>query len=157
MRGDLNVPTCDALRESGLEEYYGNLNMLLVEAWLGKIEPALRAADELRPSAVAALLRSSPAAELLTLEADGVLGGGIFVQQLRRGGRSAPVAMMIGIHRLPRHKAMRRLLGRAPSVVITDAIVERVKAWCTARRVATLMVCPYQGLTERLQQLGVRR
>ena len=35
-----------------------------------------------------------------------------------------------------------------------DEIVERVKTWCTARRVPSLMVCPYQGLTERLRQLG---
>ena len=30
-RGDVNVPSCAALHEAGLEGYYGNLNMLLVE------------------------------------------------------------------------------------------------------------------------------
>ena len=39
---NVNVPSCDKLREAGLEAYYGNLNMLLVEAWLAKILPALR-------------------------------------------------------------------------------------------------------------------
>ena len=36
---NVNVPSCDKLRETGLEAYYGNLNMLLVEAWLAKILP----------------------------------------------------------------------------------------------------------------------
>ena len=29
-RGDVNVPSCHALRTAGLEEYYGNVNMLMV-------------------------------------------------------------------------------------------------------------------------------
>ena len=67
-QGDVDVPSCAALRERGLEEYYGNVNMLLVEAWLGKILPALRAAP--------------PAAELLTVRSDGLLAGAIFAAQL---------------------------------------------------------------------------
>ena len=106
---NVNVPSCDKLRETGLEAYYGNLNMLLVEAWLAKILPALR-----RPLQRGKILQV-PSAELITLQADGLLGGAIFVQQLRLPtGAAAPAAMMLGIHRLPRHKAMRQMLGRAP-------------------------------------------
>ena len=146
---DVNVPSCDRLRETGLETYYGNLNMLLVEAWLAKILPALR-----RPLQRGKILHV-PKAELITLQADGLLGGAIFVQQLRLPtGAAAPAAMMLGIHRLPRHKAMRQMLGRAPGVVVTDALVAKVKAWCVAQRIARLVVCPYSELNGRLQALG---
>ena len=85
-RGDVNVPSCARLRETGLEAYYGNLNMLLVEAWLGKILPAL----SLRHV-------EAPKAELITLHADGLMGGAIYVQQLRLPtGAAAPAAMMLG-------------------------------------------------------------
>ena len=41
-QGDVDVPSCAAPRERGLEEYYGNVNMLLVEAWLGnRWQPAI--------------------------------------------------------------------------------------------------------------------
>ena len=107
---DVNVPSCARLRETGLEAYYGNLNMLLVEAWLGKILRALQHVE-------------APKAELITLDADGLLGGAIFVQQLRLPtdctlgsvrhvwamvaarpacSRAAPVAMMLGSERLRR-------------------------------------------------------
>ena len=143
-RGDINVPSCSALRDAGLEAYYGNLNMLLVEAWIAKILPSLEARAQPRTSA-----------ELLTISADGEdPAGAIFVQQLQLGGAAVPAAMMIGIHRLPRHKAMRRLHGRAPAVLITDALVGRVVAWCTEHRIARLFVCPYAELRDRLRVLG---
>ena len=146
---NVNVPSCDKLRETGLEAYYGNLNMLLVEAWLAKILPALR-----RPLQRGKILQAGKA-ELITLQADGLLGGAIFVQQLRLPtGAAAPAAMMLGIHRLPRHKAMRQMLGRAPEVVVTDALVAKVKAWCRAQRIERLVVCPYSELNARLQALG---
>lgn len=154
-QGNVNVPSCDRLVDTGLEAYYGNLNMLLVEAWLGKILPSLQAVES----------GARPSAELLKLQADGVLGGAIFVQQLRLPGPGAaagggqylalaPAAMMIGIHRLPRHKAMRQLRGRAPEVVVTDAIVAQAKAWCAAHRIPRLLVCPYTELRDRLRPLG---
>ena len=62
--------------------------------------------------------------------------------------------MMLGIHRLPRHKAMRQMLGRAPEVVVTDALVAKVRAWCVAQRIERLVVCPYSELNARLQALG---
>ena len=146
---NVNVPSCDKLRETGLEAYYGNLNMLLVEAWLAKILPGLR-----RPLQRGKILQV-PKAELITLQADGLLGGAIFVQQLRLPtGAAAPAAMMLGIHRLPRHKAMRQMLGRAPETVVTDALVAKVKAWCVAQRIERLVVCPYSELSARLQALG---
>ena len=123
--------------------------MLLVEAWLAKILPGLR-----RPLQRGKILQV-PKAELITLQADGLLGGAIFVQQLRLPtGAAAPAAMMLGIHRLPRHKAMRQMLGRAPETVVTDALVAKVKAWCVAQRIERLVVCPYSELSARLQALG---
>jgi len=138
-QGDVDVPSCAALRERGLEEYYGNVNMLLVEAWLGKILPALRSAP--------------PAAELLTVRADGVLAGAIFAAQL--DGAPSPSALMLGIHRMPAHKLLRHRTGRAPAPPpVTDALVAAVKAWAAAQRLARVYVCPYGGLTARLQALG---
>ena len=71
--GNVNVPSCGRLVESRLEAYYGNLNMLLVEAWLGKIVPAVQALEQ----------AATAKAALLSLPADGVMGGAIYVQQLR--------------------------------------------------------------------------
>ena len=49
---------------------------------------------------------------------------------------------------------MRQMLGRAPEVVVTDAIVAKVKAWCAAQRIGRLVVCPYTELNARIQALG---
>ncbi len=155
--GDVNVPSCAALREAGLEEYYGNLNMLLVEAWRAKVLGALRnVSDSWKTPPQAELLRAGGAER-------GEHSGGIFVMELSptaTGGGTMAV-LMIGIHRMPMHKA-RRLLGaagadgadapRAPPV--TDALVGMAKEWCDTRRFIRLFVCPYAGLEDRLQPLG---
>ena len=39
-------------------------------------------------------------------------------------------------------------------MVVTDAIVAKVKAWCAAQRIGRLMVCPYSELNVRLEALG---
>ena len=64
---EVNVPSCARLHETGLETYYGNLNMLLAEAWLAKILPALR-----RPLQRGKVLQV-PKAELITLQATPLL------------------------------------------------------------------------------------
>ena len=138
--GDVQVPSCAALRDAGIETYYGNLNMLLVEAWLGKILPSLQAVES----------GARPSAELLKLQADGVLGGAIFVQQLRLPtGAAAPAAMMLGIHRLPRHKAMRQMLGRAPGVVVTDARCEDAAWACLCQTTDISLSSLYWKTTSR--------
>ena len=151
LRGDVNVPSCAAMQEAKLEEYHGNLNMLLVEAWLGKVMPTLH-----KVRWYSWMPWDVPRSELITLRADGVDGGAIFVQQLGLDGGAASAAMMIGIHRLPRHKAMRKLAGRAPTAAIVPGVVDKVKEWCFQRGIATLLVCPYQGMGPKLQSLGFR-
>ena len=49
---------------------------------------------------------------------------------------------------------MRQMAGHAPAVVVTDAIVAKVKAWCAAQQIRRLLVCPYTELAARLQALG---
>ena len=108
--GDVHVPSCAALAKLGLERYYAILNMLLVEAWVGKILPALRALA----AGDAGSDRDDVPADLITVRADGTaagdLGGAIFAAELRADkpadvsdGQKA--ALMLGIHRTPRHKA----------------------------------------------------
>ena len=149
IEGDVNVPSCAALKEIGLESYYANVNMLMVEAWVGKILPALRTlavrdatspvtryneirtacAREARPCHVdthfatwtqagdAGSDRDVVTASLLRVGADataaGDLGGAIFIAELRPDksvDKSAEKfaeeksALMLGIHRTPRHK-----------------------------------------------------
>ena len=151
LRGDVNVPSCAAMQEAKLEEYYGNLNMLLVEAWLGKVMPTLQ-----KVRWYSWMPWDVPLSELITLRADGVGGGAIFVQQLGLDGGAASAAMMIGIHRLPRHKAMRQLAGRAPKTAIVPGVVNKVKEWCFQKGIETLLVCPYQGMGPKLQALGFK-
>ena len=63
-------------------------------------------------------------------------------------------AMMIGIHRMPRHKTMRALGQQRPRISVTYTIVSRVVEWCKAHRIARLVACPYDELPKRLQALG---
>eukprot|EP00966_Prymnesium_polylepis_P074417 1727179-Prymnesium_polylepis.1 len=90
-QGNINVPSCAAFERVGLQSYYGNLNMLLVEAWQWKILPTLRAQQDSRR-----WWRRAPRSELLTVQSDGRLAGAIFVQQLLAddGARLAPSALM---------------------------------------------------------------
>ncbi|KAL1496772.1 hypothetical protein AB1Y20_014361 [Prymnesium parvum] len=151
-RGDINVPSCAALQARGLSDYYGNLNMLLVEAWHWKILPAAR-------------LRAHtswwrrPHAELVVLHSeDELLAGAIFVQQLLTADEwPSDAALMIGIHRMPRHKTLSLDGAARPRMIVTDALVERVKQWCVQQRLRKLFVCPYQELGPRLQRLGFDR
>ena len=152
-RDEVNVPSCDKLREAGLETYYGNLHMVLSEAWEGKVLRSLRGGRFLGP------------ASLLTVEADGMLAGGIFVSGLRRPDFSrANAAVMIGIHRMPQHKALRRQRGgggnatgddhRQPFTGVTPLLVDKAAAWSAAHRLPLLYVCPYGEIRERLGSLG---
>jgi hypothetical protein len=145
--GNVNLPFCSELEDAGLQPYYGNLYMLLVEAWRAKITPALHA--------IAAEPAPRPHAELVTVHADGLLAGAIYVQQLRTRGQLSSSAVMIGIHRMPRHK-MLKLRRIRSSVVVTDAVIGRVKQWCSQHGIARLLVCPYQELMQRLRRLGFR-
>ena len=146
--GNVNVPACSDI-EASVGQYYGNLHMLLVEAWLHKILPTL-----LTHEASAVWL---PHAALLHVHDDPVfvdgststLAGAIFVLQLRQAsGWPSDAAMMIGIHRMPRHKRGAR--GRP----VAGAIVERAKSWCNERHLRRLFVCPYQELKSRLELQG---
>ena len=98
-------------RESGAArarlEYYGS-DMLLVEAWLGKI-------------AGVAQRRRRRVADRAP---DGVLAGAIFAAQRRRA--VAATALMLGIRKLLRP-------GRAPAPPVTDARRRR-QAWAAAQR-----------------------
>lgn len=145
-QGDLNMPSCARMLDESLQGYYGNVMMVLVEAWHSKILSTVQ------------YLAAQPEplhAQLIELHADKMLAGAIFVQQLQASnGSPTRAALMIGIHRTPRHKTMRLRLQQTPSVVVTDAIVERVKAWCTARRMQHLYVCPYTELRGRLAAHG---
>ena len=143
-RAEVNVPSCEGLHASGLESYYGNLHILLSEAWEAKILASLRA---LTRKGSASQLR----AELVTVHGDDTLAGAIFVEQLLVRGMPSRAALMIGIHRMPRHKAMRQLQGRLPSLNVTVALVEAVRAWCLGEPdIDTLLVCPYGGIEGRL-------
>ena len=147
-RAEVNVPSCEGLHASGLESYYGNLHILLSEAWEAKILASLRA---LTRKGSASQLR----AELVTVHGDDTLAGAIFVEQLLVRGMPSRAALMIGIHRMPRHKAMRQLQGRLPSLNVTVALVEAVRAWCLGEPdIDTLLVCPYGGIEGRLLEMG---
>ena len=149
-RGDINVPSCEPLQRAGLSDYYGNINMVLTEAWQWKILPAV-----LEQRAVHWWWR--PRSDLITVHAPDQLrlAGAIFVQQLLADGAPTPAALMIGIHRMPAHKLLGRLPGTArPALIVTDALVERVKQWSRRYHIKQLFVCPYQELGPRLQQLG---
>lgn len=155
-RDEVNLPSCSALHESGLEAYYGNVMMLMAEAWRAKV-----LAGYLRPGPYA----RTPHAALVTVEeeSDGIVAGGIFVGELLRKGVPTGAALMIGIHRMPLHK-LQRGRGAATSappppsslVNVTPALVTRVQRWCTVRRVTSLLVCPYDGsgLRARFEAMG---
>merc|ERR1712224_999737 len=76
-RDEVDVPSCLALRAAGLETYYGNINLLMAEAWRGKIIPSLQTLSS-RPELL------QPAAELLVVRepADGMAAGAIYISQL---------------------------------------------------------------------------
>jgi hypothetical protein len=157
-RGDVTVPSCAGLKEANLETYYGNINLLMAEAWRAKVVGSLQAlANE----------PLKPAAELLVVRepSDGMIAGGIFITQLLdadAGGAPTDAALMIGIHRMPRHK-MLRLSGegmRMPAVNVTPALVESAQEWTRSLGLSTLFVCPLAGdagaLRSRLGALGFR-
>lgn len=156
--GDVNVPSCAALDQTyGL--YYGNLNMLLVEAWLHKILPSLRG-DHVVGSADGAALLTVHSGQLASAGGSTV-SGAIFVRQLSQKIESlsptldwpSDAAMMIGIHRMPRHKRLGREMHPKPAPV-TEEIVGRVKQWAAERYLRRLFVCPYQELERRLASQG---
>ena len=62
-------------------------------------------------------------------------------------------AMMIGIHRMPRHKQLGRTMRPRPPPV-TDKLVGLVKHWCSERNLRRLFVCPYEELGDRLASHG---
>ena len=159
---EVEVPSCSELREAGLEEYYGNINMLLVEAWRGKIIASLQSLTK-QPEL------PLPSAELLLVRepADDMAAGGIFITQLIQKDADgkmalAPSALMIGIHRMPRHKMLSYVdgAGRRPAVNVTPAIVERAQQWIVTNELRSLLVCPLAGdggaLRARLVALGFR-
>ena len=162
---EVEVPSCGEMREAGLEQYYGNINMLMAEAWRGKILPSLYAAARRREE-----LPQLPSAELLLVHepSTGMLAGGIFISQLMQRKRPADAselptptdsALMIGIHRAPVHK-MQKLLGATPSLNVTPAIVRAAQEWTAANQLATLYVCPLSGdggaLKARFGHLGFK-
>ena len=158
-RDEVEIPSCSALREAGLEGYYGNINMLMEEAWIAKIHTSLQFLSH-QPDL------PQPAAELLLVRepADGLLAGGIFISQLLQympDGYAvlSDVALMIGIHRTPKHKMLRHV-GRQPDVNVTQAIVQRAQQWAADKKLSALYVCPLEGdggaLRARLADLGFR-
>ena len=123
--GEVNVPSCAALRDAGLETYYGNINMLMAEAWQSKIVPALQGLQNIK-------LQRSPAEPdmqmvLVREPADeDAVAGGVFVSQLIRWQDHQPqlarVALMIGLHRTPRHKSLRHLGLRPTDLLVGVAL-----------------------------------
>ena len=150
--GNVNVPSCSKIYEE-FGPYYGNLNMLIVEAWFAKILPMLRhqASAWLLPHA--ALLQVHD--ELVNLDGrSSTMAGAIFVRQLWSSGWPSDAALMIGIHRMPRHKrGMRGRRGHAGPPV-TETIIDRVKGWCNKHKLRRLFVCPYKEIQPRLMQRG---
>jgi hypothetical protein len=148
---NLNLPSCIEITTAELDPYYGNMFMLLIEAWRGKIIPTLEAMME-------APVERQPQAALLTVDADGMRAGAIYVQQLHHQGQLTRTAMMIGIHRLPKHKMLKvdramGTIGRS-TVVVTDKVIDRVRAWGLEHRMTRLIVCPYQEIKGRVRKLG---
>lgn len=126
--------------------------MLLVEAWQTKILATVQRRQHTS-------WWSRPHAQLVTVESetgDRHVAGAIFVQQLTDAeGRLTNEALMIGIHRMPSHKSAHRLSSQSrPTLIVTDALVHRVKLWCMKLGLKTLLVCPYQELGARLRHLG---
>ena len=155
-QGEVNVPSCKELKDVGMEQYYGNFNLLLAEAWRSKISGAL---ESLR--LLPAPLTRRPAADLLLVRepSDGMVAGGIFVGQLLKGEETelANVGMMIGIHRGPKHK-MLKAIGRKPRINVTNEIAAAAKKWTLDQGLDALYVCPLEGddgsLRRRLTALG---
>lgn len=158
---NVNVPSCQALADANLETYYGNINLLVAEAWRSKILPSL----EFVASQPKTFPRP-PRSHLLlvhetSVDNDSIVAGGIFLSQLVAWMHGEAVvtdmALMIGIHRTPKHK-MRRHLGQRPDINVTNAIVERAQEWTTTNGLSTLFVCPLSGdggaLRSRLAALG---
>jgi hypothetical protein len=159
---EVQVPSCPAMVERGLERYYGNVHLLLAEAWRAKILGGLL--TWLDTPTLPAPLTARPQADLLFSREprDGMIAGGIFAAQLLRAsdGAFADAALMLGIHRAPKHKLMRHLGGRTPTVNVTNEIVTSAQQWAADRGFAILYVCPLEGddgaLRRRLTALGFR-
>lgn len=159
-RNEVQVPSCAEMKERGYERYYGNVNLLLAEAWRAKILDGLLHwldTPELPPP-----LTTRPKSDILFAREpqDGMLSGSIFVSQLLQvsDGMPADAALMLGIHRGPKHKLMRHLGGRKPQLNVTDAIVAHAQKWAEEQSFSTLYVCPLEGddgrLRRRLEALG---
>ena len=152
--GDIHVPSCAALQER-FGAYYGNLNMLLVEAWIHKILPTLRQLASTwvwLPVLPHVVLR----AESTSASSVGMMtAGAIFVMQLswRSSWMPSDAAMMIGIHRMPRHKQWVHSVRPKPPPV-TEELIGLVKRWSAERRLRRLFVCPYEELINRLASQG---
>lgn len=153
---NVRVPSCAALRDAGLERYYGNINLLMAEAWRSKVIDQMRSLVH---------HHSKPLVDLLLVRepADEMVAGGIFVSQLMRDDKPASAALMIGIHRMPKHKMLRvtsRGYGMQPQVNVTDAIVTKAKEWLSANGLGPLVVCTLEGddgqLRRRLVAHGFR-
>ena len=158
-RGEVSVPSCPELRDAGMEQYYGNVNLLLAEAWSYKI------LDETLTRLAPLSRRPAASLQIVREPYDSMVAGGIFVSQLfhsrdaHDNGESvlADAALMIGIHRAPRHKMIRRL-GRTPDINVTNELVAAAQRWTIQQQLSTLLVCPLNGdggsLRARLVALG---
>jgi hypothetical protein len=159
---EVNVPSCPQMVERGLERYYGNVHLLLAEAWRAKILGGLL--TWLDTPTLPPPLTARPHADLLFAREprDGMIAGAIFAGQLLRAsdGAATESALMLGIHRAPKHKLMRHLGGRTPTVNVTNEIVTAAQQWTADKGLSTLYVCPLEGddgaLRRRLAALGFR-
>jgi hypothetical protein len=81
--------------------------------------------------------------------------GAIFVMQLswRSSWMPSDAAMMIGIHRMPRHKQWAQSVRPKPPPV-TEELIGLVKRWSVERCLRRLFVCPYEELVNRLASQG---
>ena len=156
-RYHINVPSCDAMRSLRIENYYASLAMLLPEAWRAKILDGLLKPMTDKPAAL------RPLAELLTISepSDGLVAGGIFISQLLYDDVPSSAALMIGIHRMPRHKMLSRgQAPRQPEVNVTPGLVARAQEWVGLHGLRTLYVCPLDSdghaLRRRMLALGFR-
>jgi hypothetical protein len=76
--------------------------------------------------------------------------------------------MLLGIHRMPRHRARRvarelwpeeeeaASLDGAGSTVL-DSLVSKARGWCRSRSIDRLFVCPYSSIQSKLEREGFRR
>lgn len=159
--GNLTLPSCEALAEmGGLERYYSQMMFLLVEAWANKILPTVHGFAQSHASGLFA--------ELITVEDEGRLAGAVFVLELETAGATGErTAMLLGIHRMPRHRARRvarelwpeeeaaSLEGGGSTVL--DSLVSKARGWCRSRSIDRLCVCPYSSIQSKLERMGFRR